>query len=67
MQCTCDIRIHTYVFRKLTPAVHSSPGVSIGGIYPLVYSILGDLFGEDQHMVMSALIQTSMGLGVGLG
>lgn len=42
-------------------------GISIGGCFPLVYSLLGDLFPTTQRAAMSALVQIATGAGIGVG
>lgn len=42
-------------------------GISLGGCFPLVFSLLGDLFPISQRSAVSAVVQIAMGLGLGLG
>lgn len=42
-------------------------GISLGGCFPLVFSLLGDLFPVTQRSAVSAAVQIATGLGVGLG
>lgn len=42
-------------------------GISLGGIFPLVFSLLGDLFAPSQRAFVAALVQIAMGIGMSLG
>lgn len=42
-------------------------GISIGGCFPLVFSLLGDLFPVSQRAAMSAIVQIAIGGGIGGG
>ncbi len=42
-------------------------GISLGGIFPLVFSLLGDLFSVHQRAFVAALVQIAMGFGMSLG
>ena len=42
-------------------------GVSLGGILPLILSLLGDLFPADQRSAVAALVQLSTGFGMAVG
>jgi MFS family permease len=42
-------------------------GVSVGGCFPLVFSLLGDLFPVTQRAAMSSIIQIAIGGGIGGG
>lgn len=47
--------------------LRAATGIGIGGALPLVYSLLGDLFGPRLRAAASAGIGFAMGLGVALG
>jgi MFS family permease len=49
-----------FVLRMLT-------GVAVGGCFPLVFSLLGDLFPVSQRSAMAALVQIAVGAGIGGG
>lgn len=49
-----------FVVRMLT-------GISVGGCFPLVFSLLGDLFPVSQRAAMSAIVQIAVGGGIGGG
>lgn len=38
-----------------------------GGVFPLIYSLLGDLFPSSQRAAMASLVQVATGLGIGGG
>jgi hypothetical protein len=42
-------------------------GVSVGGVAPLVFSLVGDLFYVEQRVNASAGVQIAVGVGVALG
>ena len=42
-------------------------GISVGGCFPLLYSLLGDLFPISQRATVSAYITIATGAGVGIG
>lgn len=42
-------------------------GVSVGGCFPLVFSLLGDLFPITQRSAISAVVQIAGGLGMAAG
>jgi MFS family permease len=42
-------------------------GVAIGGVFPLIFSLLADLFPASQRAAMASLVQLAMGLGIGAG
>jgi MFS family permease len=42
-------------------------GIAVGGVFPLVFSLLGDLFPATQRSAMASLVQIAMGLGIGGG
>jgi MFS family permease len=42
-------------------------GVAVGGVFPLVFSLLGDLFPATQRAAMASLLQIATGLGIGAG
>jgi MFS family permease len=42
-------------------------GVAVGGIIPLVYSLLGDLFPITRRNAMAALVQMAIGAGISGG
>jgi MFS family permease len=42
-------------------------GIAMGGVFPLVFSLLADLFPVSRRAAMSALIQLATGFGIGLG
>lgn len=42
-------------------------GIAVGGCFPLVFSLLGDLFPVNQRSAMSALVQIAVGAGIGGG
>jgi predicted MFS family arabinose efflux permease len=49
-----------FVLRALT-------GVSVGGVFPLVFSLLGDLFPARRRAATSALVQIATGAGLAAG
>lgn len=49
-----------YVCRAVT-------GFSVGGAFPVIYSILGDLFRAEDRHVVSAIISFGFGAGISLG
>lgn len=49
-----------FIVRMLT-------GISIGGCFPLVFSLLGDLFPVSRRAAMSAIVQIAVGGGIGGG
>ena len=49
-----------YVLRAVT-------GFSLGGAFPLIYSILGDLFPADKRHTVSAIVSIGTGVGTSLG
>lgn len=42
-------------------------GISLGGILPLILSLLGDLFAGEHRSGVAALVQVSTGFGMALG
>jgi MFS family permease len=42
-------------------------GISVGGCFPLVFSLLGDLFPVSQRAAMAAIVQIAVGGGIGGG
>lgn len=42
-------------------------GIAVGGCFPLVFSLLGDLFPASERAAMAAFIQIAVGLGIGVG
>lgn len=42
-------------------------GVAVGGVFPLIFSLLGDLFPASQRAAMASLVQIATGLGIGGG
>lgn len=42
-------------------------GIAVGGCFPLVFSLLGDLFPISQRSAMAALVQIAVGAGIGGG
>lgn len=42
-------------------------GVAVGGIVPLVYSLLGDVAPASRRNVMAALVQIALGGGISMG
>ncbi|KIZ04154.1 major facilitator superfamily MFS-1 [Monoraphidium neglectum] len=62
--CLCTYFVTTFwqflVLRMLT-------GVAVGGVFPLVFSLLGDLFPATQRAAMASLLQIATGLGIGAG
>lgn len=42
-------------------------GIAVGGCFPLVFSLLGDLFPVSQRSAMAALVQIAIGAGIGGG
>eukprot|EP00514_Thraustochytrium_sp_LLF1b_P002444 CAMPEP_0184513394 /NCGR_PEP_ID=MMETSP0198_2-20121128/3398_1 /TAXON_ID=1112570 /ORGANISM="Thraustochytrium sp., Strain LLF1b" /LENGTH=516 /DNA_ID=CAMNT_0026903497 /DNA_START=234 /DNA_END=1784 /DNA_ORIENTATION=+ len=59
----------TYFVANLTQftVLRALTGVAVGANVPLVFSMLGDLFGIDSRARMSAITSMTMGLGVGSG
>uniref|UniRef100_A0A383W382 Major facilitator superfamily (MFS) profile domain-containing protein n=1 Tax=Tetradesmus obliquus TaxID=3088 RepID=A0A383W382_TETOB len=49
-----------FVLRMLT-------GIAVGGCFPLVFSLMGDLFPTSQRSAMAALVQIAVGFGIGGG
>lgn len=49
-----------YICRAVT-------GFSVGGALPVIYSILGDLFGAGDRHVVSAIVSFGLGAGISLG
>eukprot|EP00879_Flechtneria_rotunda_P006260 GHRR01006579.1.p1 GENE.GHRR01006579.1~~GHRR01006579.1.p1 ORF type:complete len:583 (+),score=156.80 GHRR01006579.1:972-2720(+) len=62
--CLCTYWVtqlwHFFLVRTLT-------GIAVGGCFPLVFSLLGDLFPVSQRNAMSALVQIAVGAGIGGG
>eukprot|EP00884_Botryococcus_braunii_P001211 jgi/Botrbrau1/11090/Bobra.0219s0002.2 len=42
-------------------------GIAVGGVTPLVFSLIGDLFYVDQRSTASAAVQIAVGLGLAMG
>lgn len=42
-------------------------GVAVGGVFPLVFSLLGDLFPATRRAAMASVVQIAMGFGIGGG
>lgn len=42
-------------------------GISVGGIFPLIYSLLGDLFAVQHRPTISAVVQIATGAGLAVG
>jgi MFS family permease len=42
-------------------------GVGIGGVFPLIYSLLGDYFGPRMRATATGIIGLAMGVGIGYG
>jgi MFS family permease len=42
-------------------------GIAVGGSFPLVFSLLGDLYPSSARAGMSAAVQIATGLGIGGG
>lgn len=42
-------------------------GISIGGAIPIIFSVLGDLYPANQRSIVSAVITTGSGIGMGIG
>mmetsp|Transcript_27163 Transcript_27163/g.64143 ORF Transcript_27163/g.64143 Transcript_27163/m.64143 type:complete len:499 (-) Transcript_27163:58-1554(-) len=51
---------HLVFLRALT-------GIAIGGAMPLIFSMLGDIFGIDRRAMISSILSTSIGLGISFG
>ena len=49
-----------YICRAVT-------GLSVGGILPLIYSLLGDMFAAEDRHTANSYVGTGMGLGISLG
>ena len=62
--CFATYWVRTYtqllILRALT-------GISVGGVLPLLYSVLGDLFAEEHRSLVSAALATAAGVGVAVG
>ena len=48
-------------------ALRMMTGIAVGGVFPLVFSLLGDLFPATQRAAMASLVQIATGRGIGLG
>jgi MFS family permease len=42
-------------------------GIAVGGCFPLVFSLLGDLFPPSRRAAMAAVVQVAVGAGIGGG
>jgi MFS family permease len=42
-------------------------GISLGGCLPLIFSLIGDLYGENERSAVAAMVQIAMGAGMALG
>ncbi|MEW5311908.1 MAG: hypothetical protein WDW38_003584 [Sanguina aurantia] len=49
-----------FILRTLT-------GISVGGCFPLIFSLLGDLFPITQRSIIAAVVQISIGAGLAIG
>ena len=62
--CLATYWVETYtqllVLRALT-------GISVGGVLPLLYSLMGDYFSAEHRSYASALLATAAGVGVAIG
>eukprot|EP00798_Chlamydomonas_sp_ICE-L_P021214 gene21214-28123_t len=62
--CLCTYWVQTYaqffVLRMMT-------GVAVGGCFPLLYSLLGDLFPPSHRSTVSAFVQIGTGAGIFAG
>lgn len=71
-QSACPFIVHCIVLCQVTELwqfflVRMLTGISIGGCFPLVFSLLGDLFPVSQRAAMSAIVQIAIGGGIGGG
>jgi predicted MFS family arabinose efflux permease len=62
--CLLTYFITTYRQLYLCRAV---TGLSVGGILPLTYSLLGDMFAAEDRHTASSYVGTGMGFGISLG
>eukprot|EP00798_Chlamydomonas_sp_ICE-L_P009776 gene9778-7658_t len=64
MPCLCTYWVQTYaqffVLRMMT-------GIAVGGCFPLLYSLLGDLFPPSQRSTVAAFVQIATGTGIFAG
>ncbi len=49
-----------FILRALT-------GIAVGGCFPLVFSLLGDLFPPRKRAAVSAVVQIATGAGIAMG
>jgi MFS family permease len=42
-------------------------GISLGGTFPLIFSLLSDLFEPSKRTAISAVVQLSTGIGLAVG
>lgn len=64
MACFCTYFVRTYNQLFLCRAL---TGFSIGGALPVIYSILGDLFGAGDRHIVSACVSFGVGAGISIG
>jgi MFS family permease len=64
MACFGTYFVQTYTQLYVCRAV---TGFSVGGALPVIYSILGDMFGAEDRHVVSAMVSFGVGAGISVG
>jgi MFS family permease len=64
MACLSTYFVQTYTQLYICRAI---TGFSVGGAFPVIYSVLGDLFAAEDRHVVSAMVSFGLGAGISLG
>ncbi|KAL6755542.1 major facilitator superfamily domain-containing protein [Haematococcus lacustris] len=64
MPCLCTFWVTNY---EQLLALRTLTGISVGGCFPLIFSLLGDLFPITQRAAVSAGVQIATGAGIAAG
>jgi MFS family permease len=64
MACLSTYFVQTYAQLYICRAI---TGFSVGGAFPVIYSVLGDLFAAEDRHVVSAMVSFGVGAGISVG
>jgi MFS family permease len=64
MACLSTYFVQTYTQLYICRAI---TGFSVGGAFPVIYSVLGDLFAAEDRHVASAIVSFGVGAGISVG
>jgi MFS family permease len=62
--CFATFFVETYTQLYICRAI---TGFSVGGAFPVIYSVLGDLFAAEDRHVVSAMVSSGVGAGISVG